>query len=52
LHEVPDNLQAAERSLTSVPIFEKPFVLFFIQKRTSGLRGIISGLAKPEQRTD
>jgi len=46
-----------ERSLTSVPIFWKPFVIFIAtrnrpsMKITSGFRGIVFGLAKPEQCT-
>ena len=30
LHEVLNYLQAAERSLTTVPIFWKPFVFFLL----------------------
>ena len=63
--EIEDIAQSAElltscleRSLTTVPICGKPFVIFVAtrnrpsMKIASGFRGIILGLAKPQQRTD
>jgi hypothetical protein len=50
IHEVPYNLQAAERSLTYVPIFRKPVIVFIaiqnlpLMKTISGFRDFDLGL--------
>jgi hypothetical protein len=49
MHEVPYNLQAAERSFTTDPIFRKPVMIFiatrdlYSMKMISGFRGLLSG---------
>jgi len=51
MHEVLNNEQAAERSLTNVPIFLKPVIIFIAtrnipsMKIISGFRDFIVGLA-------